>query len=68
MDTAKEKSLKTPLESDPRKKDHNVPAGSEIIPGPEEFQDIRPTDDGTMKPIDEETNCTQESQRTWPVY
>jgi hypothetical protein len=55
MDTAKEKSLTTPPESDPRKEDRNLPAGSETSPGPEDFDDIRPKDDGTVKPIDEET-------------
>jgi hypothetical protein len=55
VEQAQEKNLKTPPESDPRKENRNVPAGSETSPGPEDFNDIRPKDDGTLKPIDEET-------------
>jgi hypothetical protein len=55
VEQAQEKNLKTPPESDPRKENRNVPAGSETSPGPEDFSDIRPKDDGTLKPIDEET-------------
>ena len=55
MEQAQEKNLKTPPESDPRKENRNVPAGSETSPGPEDFDDIRPKDDGTLKPIDKET-------------
>jgi hypothetical protein len=54
MEQAQKNNLKTPLESDPRKENRNVPAGSETSPGPENFDDIRPKD-GTSKPIDEET-------------
>jgi hypothetical protein len=55
MEQVQGNKLKTPLESDPRKENRNVPAGSETSPGPEDFDDIRPKDDGTSKPIDEET-------------
>ena len=55
MEQAQENNLKTPPESDPRKQNRNVPAGSETSPGPEDFDDIRRKDDGTTKPIDEET-------------
>jgi hypothetical protein len=32
-----------------------VPAGGETSPGPEDFDDIRPREDGTLKPLNEET-------------
>jgi hypothetical protein len=35
MEQAQGNKLKTPLESDPRKENRNVPAGSETSPGPE---------------------------------
>ena len=47
--------LTTPPESDPRKENRNVPAGSETSLVPEDFHDIRPKGGGTLKPIDEET-------------
>ena len=50
-----EKNLKTPPESDPSKENRNVPADIETSPCPEQFDDIRPKDDDTLKPIDEET-------------
>ena len=52
---ALEKNLKTPPESDPSKENRNGPPGSETSPVPEDFEDIRPKDYGTVKPIDEET-------------
>ena len=55
MEQVPEKNLKTPLESDPRKENRNVPAGSENSLVPEDFDDLRPKDGGTLKPIDEET-------------
>jgi hypothetical protein len=55
MEQVSEKNLKTPPESDPRKENRNVPAGSETSLVPEDFDDIRPKDGGTLKPIDEET-------------
>jgi hypothetical protein len=55
LEQAQEKNLKTPTESDPRKENRNAPAGSETSPGPEDFDDIRPKDDDTSKPIAEET-------------
>jgi hypothetical protein len=55
MEQAQEENLKTPPESDPRKENRNVAAGSETAPGPEDFDDIRPKDGGGLKPIDEET-------------
>jgi hypothetical protein len=42
MEQAQGNKLKTPLESDPRKENRNVPAGSETSPGPEDFDDIVP--------------------------
>ena len=45
---------KTPPESDPRKENRNMPVTGEIAPGPEDFQDIRPKDDTTVK-INKET-------------
>ena len=50
-----EKNLKTPPESDPSKESRSVPADIETSPGPEDFDDIRPKDDGMAKKIDEET-------------
>ena len=44
---------KTPPESDPSKENQKMPAG-EIFPGPEDFEDIRPMDDGTVQTIDRE--------------
>ena len=55
MEQAQERNLKIPPESDPRKENSNVPAGGETSPGPEDFDDIRPKEDGTSKPLDEET-------------
>jgi hypothetical protein len=55
MEQPEEKKLKTPPESDPRKENRSVPAGGETSPGPEDFDDIRPKDDDTLKPIDEES-------------
>jgi hypothetical protein len=55
VEHAQERNPKNPPESDPRKENSNVPAGGETSPGPEDFDDIRPKDDGTLKPIDEET-------------
>jgi hypothetical protein len=55
MEQVPEKNLKTPPESDPRKVNRNVPAGSETSLVPEDFDVIRPKDGGTLKPIDEET-------------
>ena len=55
MEQALEKNLKTPPESDPNKENSSIPAGGETSPGPEDFDDIRPKDGGTLKPIDEET-------------
>ena len=55
MDVARGTVPKTPPESDPRKVIRNVPAVAEISPGPEDFQDIRPKDDGTVKAVNEET-------------
>jgi hypothetical protein len=46
---------KTPPESDPRKENRNVPVASEISLSPEDFQDIRPKDDGTVQTINKET-------------
>jgi hypothetical protein len=37
MEQAQEKNLKTPPESDPRKENRNLRAGSETVPGPEDF-------------------------------
>jgi len=37
MEQAQEKNLKTPPESDPRKGNRNLRAGSETVPGPEDF-------------------------------
>ena len=55
MEQAQERNLKTPPESDPRKENSNVPAGGETSPAPEDFDDIRPKDDGTLKPLNKET-------------
>ena len=44
---------KTPPESDPSKENQKMPAG-EISPGSEDFEDIRPRDDGTLQTIDTE--------------
>jgi hypothetical protein len=55
MEQVPEKNLKTPPESDPRKENANVPAGSETSLVPEDFDVIRPKDGDTLKPIDEET-------------
>jgi hypothetical protein len=52
---ALEKNLKTPPESDPSKENRNGSPGSETLPPPEDFEAMRPKDDGTVKPIDEET-------------
>jgi hypothetical protein len=49
MEQAQEKNLKTPPESDPRK-ENRVPADETPL-GPEHFDNIRPKDDGTLKPI-----------------
>jgi hypothetical protein len=55
MEQPEEKNLKTPPESDPRKENRNVAAGGETSPGPEDFDDIRPKDDDTLKPIYDES-------------
>ena len=55
MNSAQEKDLKTPPESDPRKDNRNVSAGGEASFGPEDFDDIRPKDDGTVQPMNQET-------------
>jgi hypothetical protein len=55
VEQAQERNLKTPPESDPRKENSNVPAGGESSTAPEDFDDIRPKDDGTLKPLNEET-------------
>lgn len=55
MEQVPEKKLTTPPESDPRKENRNVAAGSETSLVPEDFDDIRPKDGGMLKPIDEET-------------
>ena len=55
MNSAREKNLKTPPESDPRKENRNVPPGSETSAGPEDVDDIRPKDDETVRKIDAET-------------
>src|ERR1700751_5754741 len=44
MEQVPEKNLKTPPESDPRKVNRNVPAGSETSLVPEDFDVIRPKD------------------------
>ena len=45
----------TPPESDPRKENRNIPAGSEISRFSEDFQDILPKDDAAVQTIDKET-------------
>jgi hypothetical protein len=50
-----EKNLQTPAESDPSKENRNVSTDTGTSPGPEEFDDIRPKEDDTLKPIDQET-------------
>jgi hypothetical protein len=55
MNSTQEKNIKTPPESDPRKENRNIPAGSEISPGPEDFEDIRPKDDSNIETMDHET-------------
>jgi hypothetical protein len=55
MNSAPEKGLKTPPESDPRKENRNIPAGDEISAVPEDFKDIRPKDDGKFQSMDRET-------------
>ena len=55
MEQAQERNLKTPPESDPSKENSSIPVGGETSPGPEDFDDIRPKDDGTVKPLNEET-------------
>jgi hypothetical protein len=55
MNSAQEKNLKTPPESDPRKENRNILAVSEMAPGPQNVEDIRPKDDGTVQPEDQET-------------
>jgi hypothetical protein len=55
MNSAQERNLKTPPESDPRKENRNILAGSEISLGPEDVEDIRPKDDNTVQPMDQET-------------
>ena len=54
MDAPQGTVPKTPPESDPSKENKKMPVG-EISPGPEDFQDIRPKDDGTVQTIDTET-------------
>ena len=46
---------KTPPESDPRKENRTIPEGNQTSPAPEDFQDIRPKDDGVVQTIDKET-------------
>ena len=55
MEAEKTTVPKTPPESDPRKENRNKPAATEISPELEDFQDIRPKDDGTVQTIDKET-------------
>jgi hypothetical protein len=55
VNSAQEQNVKTPPESDPRKENRNVPPGNEASPGPEDFDDIRPKDDDTVRKIDAET-------------
>jgi hypothetical protein len=51
---ALEKNLKTPPESDPRKENRNGPPGIETSPAPGDFED------GTVKPINEETPAVKQ--------
>ena len=53
MDATTRTVPKTPPESDPSKENQKMPAG-EISLGPENFEDIRPKDDGTLQTIDTE--------------
>jgi len=55
VEQAQERNLKTPPESDPRKENSNIPAGGGTSLSPEDFDDIRPKDDGNLTPLDEET-------------
>jgi hypothetical protein len=55
MEAEKTAVPKTPPESDPRKENRNMQAATEISPGSEDFQDIRPKDDGTVQTINKET-------------
>jgi hypothetical protein len=55
MEAEKTTVPKTPPESDPRKENRSLPTATEISPGPEDFQDIRPKDDATVQTIDKET-------------
>ena len=55
MEAAKTAVPKTPPESDPRKKSQPTPTTNEISPGPEEFEDIHPKDDGSAPTINKET-------------
>jgi hypothetical protein len=55
MEAQKTAVPKTPPESDPRKENRNTPALTEISPGPDDSQDIRPKDDGTVQTIHKET-------------
>jgi len=55
MEAEKTTVPKTPPESDPRKENRKIPVASEISPGPEDFQDIRPKDDSRVQTINKET-------------
>jgi hypothetical protein len=55
MEAARTAVPKTPPESDPRKENRSIPATDEFSLGPEEFQDIRPKDNGKVQTIDKET-------------
>jgi hypothetical protein len=55
MDAPQGTVPKTPPESDPRKENRNIASRIEISPGPEDFQDIRPKDDGAVQTSDTET-------------
>ena len=55
MNSAQEKNVKTPSESDPRKENRNVPPGNVASPSPEDFDDFRSKHDDAVRKIDAET-------------